>query len=121
MCIDGPAGESLRTQLGYNTILVNNTERNLARNAKMVDESLSTSMLNHLNSDVGCCDCSYVDEVVKTLEHRMNEKIGELSHEIEKLKLNNSYNAVMSQVSIQNIIQENASLKSMQWGPSRKM
>ena len=42
----------------------------------------------------------------------MNEKIGELSHEIEKLKLNNSYNAVMSQVSIQNIIQENASLKA---------
>lgn len=115
LCIDGPAGESLKTQLN---ILVRNFEQKSDNgDGEISVESSSVSISNHAHPNIEGCDhlsASPQDivEIVKQLEHRMNEKMGELSKEIEQIKLINSCKADMSQVGVDSIVQENASLKA---------
>ena len=117
LCIDGPAVESLKTQL---TILVNNIKREFPSTSEIAGESSNFQTLSRINSDIQGCDPSYVSldkiaEIVRKLEDRMNERIEELSHEIQEIKLKSSCNTGdntdMSQGSIHNLIQENSSLK----------
>ena len=117
LCIDGPAGESLKTQL---TTLVNNIEREFPSTSEIAGESSNFQTLSRINSGIQGCDPSYVSldkiaEIFRKLEDRMNERIEELKHEIQEIKLKSSCNTGdntdMSQGSIHNLIQENASLK----------
>lgn len=117
LCIDGPAGDSLKTQL---TILVNNIEQESVSIPEATDEPSSFQMLNHANN-IHDCDASNVSlqkitEIIRRLEERMNERMAELSHEIKEIKLDSLHSTRgdtdISQDSIRNVIQENASLKN---------
>ena len=57
-------------------------------------------------------ECSVLVQKVKLLEERMDRKASELMNEINKLTANDRLNTVLSQEYIDNILRENAKLKS---------
>ncbi len=57
-------------------------------------------------------ECSVLAQKVKLLEERMDRKASELMNEINKLTANDRLNTVLSQEYVNNILRENAKLKS---------
>ena len=114
LCIDGPAGESLKTQL---IILVDNIQHESCNPVEACAETSNFETTNNTDSSAESSDHSKISleaiaESLRKLEDRMDKKMGEMSYEIEKIKLNSSHGEDMTHGSIHNIIHENDSLKN---------
>ena len=114
LCIDGPAGESLKTQL---IILVDNIQHESCSPVEACAETSNFETTNNTDSSAESSDHSKISleaiaESLRKLEDRMDKKMGEMSYEIEKIKQNSSHGEDMTHGSIHNIIHENDSLKN---------
>ena len=128
LCFNGPNSENLKLQL-INLIpkeqTIDGVEGNVLGNETLNNEDETTNItddehsdvdkdkdLNAVNVEHSGVSLGKIAVNFKLLEDRMNAKVNELSHEINKLKSKSVCDHDLSHEYMQNMLEENKSLKA---------
>ena len=108
--IDGVEGEILGEILGDQTL--NNEDETTNITDDEHSDVDNDKDLNAVNVEHSCVSLEKIAVNFKLLEDRMNAKVNELSHEINKLKSKSVCDHDLSHEYMQNMLEENKSLKA---------